>query len=42
MFAIAKKYAVTVEAIKQWNNLQTDYLKKGQQLRINKNQNASY
>jgi LysM repeat protein len=42
MFAIAKKYAITVEAIKQWNNLQTNDLKKGQQLRINKSPNATY
>lgn len=42
MFAVAKKYAVTVEAIKEWNNLQTNDLRKGQQLRINKNQNATY
>ncbi|MDQ3683108.1 MAG: glucosaminidase domain-containing protein [Bacteroidota bacterium] len=42
MYAIAKKYAVNVEAIKEWNNLKTDDLKKGQQLRINKNQNVAY
>ncbi len=42
MYAVAKKYAVTVEAIRQWNNLQTDNLKKGQQLRINRNQNVAY
>jgi len=42
IYAIAKKYVVTVEAIRQWNNLQTDNIKKGQQLRINRNQNATY
>ncbi|HVE60767.1 MAG TPA: glucosaminidase domain-containing protein, partial [Chitinophagaceae bacterium] len=42
MYAIAKKYAVSVDAIKQWNDLQTNDLKKGQQLRINKNQDVTY
>ena len=36
MFAIAKKYAVAVDDVMKWNNMQTIDLKTGQQLRINK------
>ncbi|MBL0147022.1 MAG: LysM peptidoglycan-binding domain-containing protein [Chitinophagaceae bacterium] len=34
LFAIAKKYNVTVEQIKEWNNLTTNDLRVGQQLKI--------
>ena len=34
MFGIAKKYDVTVEELKQWNNLEGTTLKVGQQLKI--------
>jgi hypothetical protein len=37
VYAISKKYGVTVESIMQWNNLSSADLKAGQQLRINKN-----
>jgi LysM repeat protein len=36
MYAIAKKYAVAVDDVMKWNNMQTIDLKIGQQLRINK------
>jgi LysM repeat protein len=36
VYAISKKYAVTADDILKWNNLETPYLKTGQQLRINK------
>ena len=36
LYAISKKYEVSVEEIMQWNNLDTTNLKTGQQLRINK------
>jgi LysM repeat protein len=36
MYAIAKKYAVAVDDVMKWNNMQTIDLKTGQQLRINK------
>jgi LysM repeat protein len=32
LYAIAKKYQVSVQQLRQWNNLTTDYLKIGQQL----------
>ncbi len=41
MFAIARKYTVAVDEIRGWNDLQTDKLKTGQQLRIIKNENVS-
>ena len=34
VYAIAKKYNITVPQLKEWNNLQTDDLKIGQQLKI--------
>ena len=34
LYSIAKKYGITVQQIKQWNNLQTDTLSIGQQLII--------
>jgi hypothetical protein len=37
VYAISKKYGVTIDAILQWNNLTSTELKAGQQLRINKN-----
>jgi LysM repeat protein len=40
MFAIARKYTVAVDEIRNWNDLQTDKLKTGQQLRIIKTDNA--
>jgi len=36
VYAIARKYAVTIEDVMKWNNLQTTDLHAGQQLRINK------
>ena len=36
MFAIARKYSVTVDDVMKWNDMQTIDLKTGQQLRINK------
>jgi LysM repeat protein len=36
LYAIAKKYGVTIDDIRQWNNLAAQDLKIGQQLRINK------
>ncbi|MCW3073561.1 MAG: LysM peptidoglycan-binding protein [Flaviaesturariibacter sp.] len=36
LFAISKKYGVTIDDIRQWNNLASQDLKIGQQLRINK------
>lgn len=36
IYAISKKYAVTIEDIMQWNNLASQDLRIGQQLRINK------
>jgi LysM repeat protein len=36
LYSISKKYAVTVEEIVQWNNLPSQDLKIGQQIRINK------
>jgi hypothetical protein len=36
VYGISKKYAVAAEDILKWNNLETPYLKTGQQLRINK------
>jgi LysM repeat protein len=36
MYAIAKKYAVAVDDVMKWNNMQNIDLKTGQQLRINK------
>jgi LysM repeat protein len=36
LYAISKKYGVTVEDIMQWNGLESTSLKQGQQLRINK------
>jgi LysM repeat protein len=36
VYAIAKRYAVTTDAILKWNGLETPSLKTGQQLRISK------
>ena len=36
LYAISKKYNVSVEEIKEWNNLTSDELKVGQQLIISK------
>jgi LysM repeat protein len=36
LYAISKKYGVTVEDIMKWNDLESSSLKTGQQLRINK------
>lgn len=36
MYAIAKKYDVAVKDVMKWNDMQTNDLKPGQQLRINK------
>jgi LysM repeat protein len=41
LFSISKKYAVTVDEIKEWNNLEGNTLKTGQQLRINTKANAN-
>lgn len=37
LYAIARKYNVAMDNIKQWNNLQDDLIKVGQELRIYKN-----
>lgn len=34
LYAIARKYNVTVQQLKEWNGLQTDELKPGQQIKI--------
>lgn len=36
LYAISKKYGVTVDDIKKWNNLKSDHLQPGQQLIISK------
>jgi LysM repeat protein len=36
VYAIAKRYAVSTDAILKWNGLETTSLKTGQQLRISK------
>ena len=36
LYSIAKKYEVAVEDVKKWNSIETDALKVGQQIRINK------
>lgn len=36
VYGISKKYAVTADDILKWNNLESPYLKTGQQLRISK------
>ncbi len=36
LYSISKKYGVSIEQIKQWNNLQSDNLQAGQQLIISK------
>ncbi|MCC7380001.1 MAG: LysM peptidoglycan-binding domain-containing protein, partial [Chitinophagaceae bacterium] len=36
LYAIARKYKVTVQQLKEWNNLQSDDLKPGQQIKISK------
>jgi LysM repeat protein len=36
LYAISKKYDVTVEELKEWNNLKDDNLRIGQQLIISK------
>lgn len=36
LYSISKKYGVSIEQIKEWNNLQNDHLKIGQQLIISK------
>ena len=36
LYAISKKYGVTVDDIKKWNNLKSDHLQVGQQLIISK------
>jgi LysM repeat protein len=41
MFSISKKYGVTVDEIKQWNNLSDNSLSIGQQLVIKKKGNSS-
>lgn len=40
MFSISKKYGVTVDEIKQWNNLSNNALSVGQQLTIKKSTSA--
>jgi LysM repeat protein len=42
LFAISKKYAVSVEEIQQWNGLDSTTLKTGQQLRINTKANGNH
>jgi LysM repeat protein len=37
VYAISKKYNITVTQLREWNNLQTDDLKIGQQLKISEN-----
>lgn len=36
LYAIARKYGVTVQQLKEWNGLQSDELKPGQQIKINR------
>lgn len=36
LYAIARKYKVTVQQLKEWNSLQNDDLKPGQQIKISK------
>ena len=36
LYSIAKKYEVTVDEVKKWNGLETNELRIGQQIRINK------
>lgn len=36
LYAIARKYKVTVQQLKEWNNLHSDDLKPGQQIKISK------
>ena len=36
LYSISKKYGVSIEQIKEWNNLQSDHLQIGQQLIISK------
>ena len=36
LYSISKKYGVTINQIREWNNLQSDNLKVGQQLIISK------
>ncbi len=38
LYAISKKYNVSIEELKKWNNLEDDVLNLGQQLKIKKNQ----
>lgn len=40
MYSIAKKYEVSVDELKSWNELSSNELKIGQQIRINKSANA--
>jgi LysM repeat protein len=40
MYSIAKKYEVSVDELKSWNELPSNELKIGQQIRINKSLNA--
>lgn len=37
LYAISKKYNVSIEDLKKWNNLEGDVLNRGQQLKILKN-----
>lgn len=36
LYAISRQYSVTVDELKQWNNLQSDILQVGQQIKIQK------
>jgi LysM repeat protein len=36
LYTVAKKYSVTVQQLKEWNNLMSDDLKVGQQLIVSK------
>lgn len=41
LYSIGTKYNVTVQQLKDWNNLESDELKVGQQLRVTSNQNET-
>jgi membrane-bound lytic murein transglycosylase D len=36
LYGISKKYGVTVDELKKWNNLASDHIQTGQQLIISK------